>query len=74
MSNAGTIKTLTNMGKIIGGNGGAVRRRISERRAGVAGGDGIVNSGAITTLANGAAIDGRHSHRSTPAKRPPAPA
>ena len=44
------------MGKIVGGNGGAFGGGFRNAAAGVAGGVGIANSGAITTLTNGGAI------------------
>ena len=50
VSNAGTITTLSNSGKISGGNGGAGR--------GGAGGAGVSNAGTITTLTNSGTISG----------------
>jgi len=52
VSNAGTIKTLTNSGAISGGNGG------SGARLGGAGDAGVLNAGTIKTLTNSGAING----------------
>jgi hypothetical protein len=51
--NAGTITTLTNLGKIGGGNGGA-----NDILTGGAGGAGVSNNGTITTLTNSRTIEG----------------
>jgi hypothetical protein len=52
VSNAVTITTLANFGKISGGTGGAASR------TGPAGGAGVSNAGTITNLTNGGEIDG----------------
>ena len=54
LSNAGTIKMLTNSGTIGGGNGGS---GLSAAMGG-AGGAGIANSGTIATLTNSGTIHG----------------
>ena len=52
--NSGTVKTLTNSGKIIGGVGGPGNTAYAVGT----GGAGVLNSGLITTLTNGGTIRG----------------
>jgi hypothetical protein len=53
VSNSAAITTLTNSGKVLGGNGGGAQFGI-----GGAGGAGVSNSGAIAALTNGGLIEG----------------